>query len=224
MKMTRKKIVVIAVVVCLVAILSMGTLAWFIDTDSSQNDFFVTNSENGADAIFSIDVKENVEGSQVPVDGFEFNNILPGQTIAKNPYVINTGSYSQYVRVTVTISDYNAFVAILGENYEMAKAFGGINTTDWEFDSKSTNTANDGSVSYVYYLKSTLERNSSVELFTSVTIPYQLTQTQVAETTLSNGFSITVFAEAVQTENVGVTNEVGADRARKAFEYVAAHN
>ena len=69
MKITKKKVVVTSIAVCLVAILSMGTLAWFTDSDSATNNFFVTNSDQGADAIFSIDVKENVEGSQTPVDG-----------------------------------------------------------------------------------------------------------------------------------------------------------
>ena len=225
MKITKKKVVVTSIAVCLVAILSMGTLAWFTDSDSATNNFFVTNSDQGADAIFSIDVKENVEGSQTPVDGYNFNNILPNQTISKNPYVVNTGSYDQYVRVTITISDYNAFVGALTEHYEIANAFGGINTASWEFDKKIVNDdpAVD-TVSYVYYLKTVLAPTNQVELFESVTIPYQLTREDVANTTLSDGFSITVLAEAVQTQNVGVTNETGAAMAKRAFEYVAANS
>ena len=79
-------------------------------------------------------------------------------------------------------------------------------------------------MSYVYYLKTVLAPTNQVELFESVTIPYQLTREDFANTTLSDGFSISVLAEAVQTQNVGVTNETGAAMAKRAFEYVAANS
>ena len=209
MKLNKKKVLVIALAVCLIATLSMGTLAWFTDDDSSVNDFYVTNSDKtDPEAIFSVDVRENVNGETTYVDGYTFTHITPNQTIEKAPYVINTGAYDQYVRATVTISDYAAFVAALGENYIMENVFKGINS-DWEFDKKVVNT-NADTVSYVFYLDHVLTVNSTSVLFTQVVIPYQLEKEDFINTTLSNGFEISVFAEAIQSANTG-------DNAQAAF-------
>lgn len=235
MKLNKKKIVVVSIAVCLVAILSMGTLAWFTDSDSTTNEFFVTDSTQGPDAVFSIEVKEIVDGQAQPVDNARFEDILPGQVIGKEPYVYNTGAYDQYVRATVTISDYAAFAAALG-NYPLeAKVFGGINPA-WVFDSKVEDTTAD-TVSYVFYYNGVLApydatTDNKVVLFETVTIPTELTQQDMASNatettqntnTLADGFTISVLAEAVQTENVGVTNETGAAAAKVAFDFVAAN-
>lgn len=232
MKLNKKKIVVVSIAVCLVAILSMGTLAWFTDSDSTTNNFGVTNSQDGADAIFSIEVKEIVEGEATAVDSTTFSDLLPNQTVEKEPFVYNTGSYDQYVRATVTISDYAAFVAALGQDYVMETVFGGINSA-WVFDSKSVNDVAD-TVSYVFYYNGILApytdtADNKVVLFETVTLPKELTQEDfgsnatdtVANTnTLADGFTISVLAEAVQTENVGVTTQTGAAAAKVAFDFV----
>lgn len=203
MKLNKKKVLVIALAVCLIATLSMGTLAWFTDDDTSVNDFYVTDSDqNDPEAIFSVDVRENVNGDIAnSVDGYTFDHITPNQTIAKAPYVINTGAYDQFVRATVTISDYAAFVAALGADYRMEDVFKGI-TSEWEFDKKVVDT-NADTVSYVFYLDRVLSVGSTAVLFNKVIIPYQLEKEDFINTTLSNGFEISVFAEAIQSANTG---------------------
>ena len=205
MKLNKKKVLVIALAVCLIATLSMGTLAWFTDNDSSVNDFYVTNSDKtDPEAIFSVEVRENVVGGTANAfDGYTFEHITPNQTIEKAPYVINTGVYDQYVRATVTISDYAAFVAALGADYRMEDVFKGING-DWEFDKKVVDTTAD-TVSYVFYLDHVLTVNSTSVLFTEVVIPYQLEKEDFINTTLSDGFEISVFAEAIQSANTGTS-------------------
>ena len=210
MKLNKKKVLVIALAVCLIATLSMGTLAWFTDTDSSVNDFFVTNSDKtDPEAIFSVEVRENVAGGTAnSVNGYTFTHITPNQTIEKAPYVVNTGVYDQYVRATVTISDYAAFVTALGANYKMEEVFLGINPA-WEFDHKEVSRTDD-TVSYVFYLNRVLTVDDTAVLFTKVVIPYQLEKEDFINTTLSNGFEISVFAEAIQSANTG-------DNAQAAF-------
>ena len=207
MKLNKKKVLVIALAVCLIATLSMGTLAWFTDNDSSVNDFYVTDSEqHDPEAIFSVEVRENVVGGTANAfDGYTFEHITPNQTIEKAPYVVNTGAYDQYVRATVTISDYAAFVTALGEDYRMENVFQNINA-DWEFDKKVVNT--DDTVSYVFYLDhvltaDTTSADNTAVLFTQVRIPFQLTKEHFSNTTLSDGFAISVFAEAIQSANTG---------------------
>lgn len=232
MKMTKKKVFLAALAVCLVAIISMSTLAWFSDSDSVTNNFFVTNSDQDADAIFSVDVTENVAdpgANPKPVNGYDFKDILPGDKLVKQPFVTNKGSYDQFVRVTVTISDYNAFNAVLGEKYPVASLFGGLN---WGYDgaqlvldSHTEDKAGDGKLVYVFYVNEIVSPGESVRLFDKVLIPYQLEQADVANTSLKDGFSIDIFAEAVQTENVGTAFEdlptANAANAKLAFEYVA---
>ena len=65
MKMTKKKVFVTALAVCLVAILSMGSLAWFSAQDSVTNNFHIADSaDNNPDDIFSVDVYEKYDSDE----------------------------------------------------------------------------------------------------------------------------------------------------------------
>lgn len=57
----KKKVFVAALAVCLVAILSFSTLAWFNDSDSVTNNFYVGGDGTDADKIFNLDVYEQVD-------------------------------------------------------------------------------------------------------------------------------------------------------------------
>ena len=111
MKMTKKKVFVTALAVCLIAILSMGSLAWFSAQDSVTNNFYVADSEdNNPDDIFSVDVYEKYDsdGDGTPEEyqsGITYNDIHPGDELAKDAIVKNPGHYVQYIRVIITISD-----------------------------------------------------------------------------------------------------------------------
>lgn len=109
MKITKKKVFVSALAVCIVAILSMGSLAWFTDSDDATNKFYVADSTQIPDKIFSIDLMEGVDtdgdgkkdasvaynGDKKNV-GWNYNNIKPGDKLVKEPWIKNTGSYEQW--------------------------------------------------------------------------------------------------------------------------------
>ena len=87
MKMTKKKVFAAALAVCLVAILSMSTLAWFSAQDTVKNEFFVADStDTDKNDIFSVDVLERVDTDGNGVydatlsspNGFDYKDILPG--------------------------------------------------------------------------------------------------------------------------------------------------
>ena len=59
MKMTKKKVFVASLAVCLVAVLSMGTLAWFTATDSVENIFQVSTETGATDADFELTLFES---------------------------------------------------------------------------------------------------------------------------------------------------------------------
>lgn len=202
MKFTKKKIFVIALAICLIATISMGTLAWFSASDSVTNDFYIADSgdhSDDPDAIFSVAVWEKTPDSNEDTDGYEYTKILPGTVLTKEPHVENTGYYSQYIRAVVTISDAAAWIAAV-DGIDMAEVFLGFDESKWTNISMERDTAAD-TLTYVLYYDGILESGKDITLFEQVKIPVSLTVEQAAA--FAGGFSITVKAQAVQTENVG---------------------
>lgn len=212
MKITKKKVFVSALIICLLAIVSMSTLAWFSASDSVKNEFYVADSgdhTDDPDAIFSVAVWEKTPESDKDTDGYTYNEILPGAKLTKEAHVENTGYYSQYIRAIVTISDANAWLAAV-EGIDMAEVFLGFDESVWTNISMEHDTTAD-TLTYVLYYDGILESGKDITLFNQVKIPESLTVAQAAA--FAGDFSITVKAQAVQTENVG-------NNAFEAFETV----
>lgn len=223
MKMTKKKVFVAALAVCLVAILSMGTLAWFSDSDSVENKFMIADSEDDTpDEIFSVDVWENTPDGDKDQDGYEYEDILPGDTLKKEARVENTGHYDQYVRVTVTISDAQAWINALGEDFNVASIFDGFIATDWNHIWNNMNGATTvpENLVYVMYYKDIVKSGDVINVFNNVKIPTSLTREEAVA--FGEGFNITVKAEAVQTDNVVPAGTDAVDAAWVAFKTVEA--
>lgn len=217
MKNTKKKVFVAALAVCLVAILSAGSLAWFSDTESVNNKFlFATTEDDTADEVFNVVLDE----PNAPADK-EYKDIEPGAVLAKDPTITNAGYYDQYIRVTVTIKNATKFIEhIMGGNSRFrADVFRDFNEDKWrseKIDGEKDNAAN--TITYTFYYhgilagKQTTDPNkvSSETLFTAVIIPGEnLSKEAVAdlnkaahEAGATQSFEIDVKAEAVQTENV----------------------
>lgn len=217
MKMTKKKVAVIALAVCLLAILSMGTLAWFSAQDSVVNEFYVADSDDDtADEIFSLDVYEYTENSptnKVPANE-TYKEVLPGATLKKEPHVANTGHYDQYVRVIVTISDAAVWQNVFGSDFgdaALLACFDGFDMTMWS-EIKTEVVAADDIIRVVMYYDGILDGSdtendgnaevSDITVFKNVKIPEAMERDDAAAFG-ADGFTITVKAQAVQTENVG---------------------
>ncbi len=218
--MTKKKIFVIALAICMLAILSAGSLAWFSAQDSVKNEFFIAASDDlNKDDIFSIDVMERIDQNKDGVydatltspEGYDYKEILPGDKLVKEPFVRNTGFYDQYIRVTVTISDATAWINAMGLDFAIENVFEGYDASKWNNISKDINGETD-TITYVLYYNGILDgadttndgtsgTTNDVVLFTHVNIPEYLNQEQAAA--FKGDFSISIKAEAVQTENVG---------------------
>ena len=227
--MTKKKIFVIALVVCLIAILSAGSLAWFSAQDSVKNEFFIAASDDlTKDDIFSVDVMERVDQDNDGVydttlsapEGYDYKDIQPGDKLVKEPFVRNTGYYDQYIRVTVTISDAAAWVNALGADADVTKVLVGFDADKWTHIWNNTNGATQlpEELVYVMYYKDILKSGEDVSVFTHVQIPTSLDQEQAA--LFGGDFSISIKAEAVQTENVVPEGTAAEDAAWAAFKTV----
>ncbi len=225
MKLTKKKVFVSALAICLIAIISMGTLAWFSAQDEVTNKFMIADSDDDTpDEIFSVDVWENTPDGEKDQDGYEYTDILPGDTLKKEARVENTGHYDQYVRVTVTISDAQAWIAALGADFNVADVFDGFVAADWNHIWNNMNGATTIPENFVYvmYYKDIVEPGDVINVFNNVKIPTSLTREEAVA--FGGNFDITVKAEAVQTENVVPEGTAAADAAWAAFKTVEGNN
>lgn len=222
MKLNKKKVFVAALAVCLVAIISMGTLAWFSDSDFVKNDFMITDSTvTNPDEVFSVDIYEtkvdengnavtDANGNPETTDaGNTYDNIAPGDVLTKDPTVKNTGTYNQWVRVKVTLTNAENWLALFKKyNLTLNDLFTNIDSDAWVGVEDYTITG--GAMTFTYYLKDQLAPNQTVTLFDKVTIPEIFDQTDIYAV---KEFALTFVAEAVQVENT-------KDNAVDAFAFV----
>ena len=182
--------------------------------------------------------------------GWNYEDVLPGVKYHKQPIVENTGAYDQYIRVVVTLTNASGWTQVLPADYDLTKIFADHNEDEWVRDEilypglpvrvplsgGSTKLEND-TISYVYYLNKVLPhaaKNPNVDndhmatLFTSVTLPSELTQEDMAKLVKPianpNGgfdyeleFAIDIRADAIQTQGLNVTGDTIAEQAKSAF-------
>lgn len=225
--MTKRKVFLAAVVICLIAIISMGTLAWFSDSEEVKNEFKIAQSDDDtADDIFSIDVWEiDPDSNDREEVGHTYKDILPGDSLKKDVYVKNTGYYDQYVRVIVTISDAKAWLNALPDNVDAAtlatQIFKGLDLTKWDhIYNNLSEDPNAEDLIYVLYYKDIFKADDeAINVFQSIEIPTTLTRDEAAK--FDNAFTIDVKAQAVQTDNVvPATITAGKTAAWEAFNTV----
>ncbi len=228
MKGTKKKVLLASLAVCLLALLSARTLAWFTDSKEVVNEFNIATSEDTEkDDIFSVDVWENTPEGEKDEDGFVYEDILPGDVLKKEANVENTGYYDQYIRVTVTVSDAAAWQSALNTT-KVPKLEDIVNGWDRNANIWVDNSSEivDDKIVYTMYYNGILQgdmesiydnHKSVVTVFTEVKIPQSLTVEQAVA--FKNNFAISVKADAVQTENLGIDRSQG-EGAKEAFEVV----
>lgn len=220
--MSKKKLLSLALVVIMIAILSFGTLAWFNATDSVTNEFMIADSNNDGTPDFSVEVFEHDENDQ-EVDSLTFENITPNAVLEKDPTVKNTGDYSMYTRLVVTLSDATTWMNssatydLASESKFILEALVDINPAWVRYDDPAIDTAAD-TITYVYYYNGVLASEATSEaLFTKVTIPYQLQQADMNFGT-DKTFTLTIRADAIQSDNiVNAASTLNQNDAYKAF-------
>ena len=244
----KKKILAAALAVCLLGTISYSTLAWFNASQSVTNKFMVATTGTGAggsnepaEKTFSLDlfevVDKNGDGTVDPTnekiayrsdatEGWDYEDILPGVEYHKQPIVENTGSYDQYIRVVVTLSNATKWQTVLPAGYDLGKIFLNHDENVWVRDeaiklqngttvSVLTDTVAD-TISYVYYLKDALAPGSTETLFTAVKLPEHLTQEDMAKLAVQDpatgewsiDFDIAVRADAIQTKGIIIDQSI----------------
>ena len=169
--MTKRKILALALTLCMAAILIVGgTLAYFTDTDRKDNVFTVGNVD-----ITLTEPNWDANGSEDAPEAY------PGEALAKDPTVTNTGKNPCFVRIKVEGWE------VLGANNKITYR------TDYKDDVLGDNWVlhTDG---YFYYNEVLAVGDETDALFDQIVIP----------TSVTNGFDgnydLVVTAEAVQAQ------------------------
>ena len=221
--MSKKKLLSLALVVIMIATISFSTLAWFNASDSVTNDFLIADSNGDGKPDFSVEVFEHDKDDR-EVDNLKFENITPNAQLEKDPTVRNTGDYSMYTRLVVTLSDATTWLTASAK-YNLAtepkfifEKLVNINTAHWIRYNEPEIDITADTITYVYYYNGVVDPNGVTEpLFEKVTIPYQLQQDDMnfgADKT----FTMAIRADAIQSKNiVNANSSLTQNDAFKAF-------
>lgn len=172
----KKKITAVALVVALLAVgIIGGTLAYFTDNDAATNTFTVGN----------VDITLT-EPSWTATGANDAPEVYPGEALAKDPTVKNTGANPCFVRIKVTGLDSlkNAQLSNSLITYRTNYVAGALGA-NWTLHT-------DG---YFYYTGVLAANASTSALFDSIVIP-----TDVTNGYATTGYDVVVTAEAVQAQ------------------------
>lgn len=200
----KRKTLIAAVAICLAAILTLGTLAFFSDDDAITNKFMVTDSEEitDPDDLFSVVVTETDKDGNPTDKGLVYDDIKPGDELKKDPTITNTGKYDQWMRVKVTVSNAKNWMDACEKHNitDLTTIFGGFVAADWTRIDEPVYDAENDTLTYTFYYNAVLAPEASATLFKTVTIPSAFT---VEDMVALKSFELSVLAEAIQAEHTG---------------------
>lgn len=219
----KKRTFILAVIVCLVAMIGVGSLAYFQSSKNLTNYFAVAGIQDPTDpsetidpeSLFSIKLDEtNINVMTGFGDRTETGNIytgiLPGDTLVKDPTVTNTGKYDAWVRVKVTVTDAADWQTVCAKHgiTDLSTIFNGFDGKLWdrELVEDVIDTENN-TITYTYYFKTKVAPGEQATLFESITIPAQF---DVNDMAALSTFQLNIVGEAIQAANTG-------DTAQEAF-------
>ena len=212
--MNKRKILMLALSLCMVAILAVGgTLAYFMDTDAATNVFTVGN--------VAIDLTENFAENRVlvPATGSAQGGTLQNG-ITKEVFVTSTGSEEAYVRVHIAIpavlddgaDTFDAANNVLHFNYDPAS----IGAGKWDWSKTADDDVYEGNWNAYTATIDNVEYNVYVVTYTTAltkdkTTPSAMTQVYLDSTvtnedvtlikeTLGENWKILVVAEGAQAD------------------------
>lgn len=181
--MSKRRIFVIALLVCCLAVMASGSVAYFTASETAHN---VISS--GSIAIDLQELTDQVDENGDPLPFEDATGVMPGTEVSKIVQVENTGDNAVWVRIAVE----KAIDLVLPEGAEpvepdLALIALDLNTADW--------TEQDG---YYYYNKPLNLGETTVPLFTTVTFDAAMGNAYQNSTA-----TVSVRADAVQTANNG---------------------
>lgn len=208
----KKKVISIALIIALIAVIAAGSFAYFTDTKSAKNTFTV------GDVKIKLDETNINDPTGDRVTSNEYTSVFPGVEYKKDPIVTNTGKNDAYVRAVVTIENGMNW---LGFYYDKASTFPQVDAFEklicntlgegWEVVgfknvlSSQTHPTSDTVVTLKYtgdgdtgVLKSGA---ATTAMFDRIMLPAKMTATDITTRVAQNGvFHIDVVAQAIQAD------------------------
>ncbi|MCR4843211.1 MAG: M73 family metallopeptidase [Eubacterium sp.] len=174
--MKKRSLAAVLGATALVAAIGIGsTFAYFTDTDGIANSLSTGHID--------IDIYESQDEED---DGLEFSDLVPGQTVEKDPtVVVEEGSQDALIRVKVDITSEDGTISSDALDDIVLDINDG-----WTL----------GSDGYYYYGDGdgeALSAGDTATLFNTVTIPASWTNSEA-----DGNFEIELTAEAIQAENL----------------------
>lgn len=179
--MNKRKILALAIIAFLGALIVGGTSAYFTATSRTHN--IITTSGVAIELIEDTD-ELGADGRPIPFTDIE--GVMPGDKISKIPKIKNIDNSDVFVRIKLTASAKLSS----GESRDISPDF-------FEFDLNRSWTKVDG---YYYYLRILSSGETTMPLFTSVTIPEK-----VSSEYQYVSFTLSIQGEAVQVANNGTS-------------------
>lgn len=177
--MKKKNILLAGISVALVAALSVGATLAYLTAKDDQN---VTNTFAFASNI-TVDLKETTPAaaalgqataSGTNDTGFAYTNVVPGQTLPKNPYVTITSTVDTYLFIKV--AGLSQYVSLTTASEITANGWTAVGTVD---------TYGNGT----YYKVMTANDTTAQNIFSQVTISTTATAAQVTANPITIGVS-----------------------------------
>ena len=203
---TKKKMIVVAAAIAVLAIAAIGgTMAYFSDTTETAENTFTMGKVEITLQEHDVTVEDGafVQGDMLDEGEGVTYHLVPGQTAPKDPTVtVLADSEDCYVRVQVKLSDYATFQQIFAAHEDTTStALDFFTVSDsWTADMDNAMIDDDGyGVVTFYYnemVPSATIDTALTPVFTAVTLPSIFTNADAAQ--FPNGFTIEVFAEAIQ--------------------------
>lgn len=224
----KKRTFIVALIICMVAIIGIGSLAYFQASKNLTNYFAVAGVSDPTDPsatikpdeLFSIKLEEtDIRDGGKTETGNTYTDILPGVTLKKDPTVTNTGKhFDAWVRVKVTVTDAEDWIAACQKHgiTDLATIFNEYDATKWDREiAEDVHSVTNNTLTYTYYYKEKVAPEGTAKLFDSITIPAVFDIEDMASLAT---FQLKIVGEAIQADHTGET----AQKAFKEFLYPTA--
>lgn len=207
--MTKRKLMLVALSLCMVAILAIGgSLAFFTDTSKATNTFTVGDVDITLDeAPVKKDGDKWVPDTTADrtEEGNRYEDVYPGAVLPKDPTVHNVGTNDAYVRVQVQVN--KAVLACYdgdGWNAKFDDFLDGSLNEKWVIGSPITETDPETGIETVTFVINYTERlaadKDTTPVFTKIKVFEGWDNEEVNDLGLAEGTHIVILAEAIQAE------------------------
>lgn len=205
----KKKIFIVALVVCIMAIsIASASIAYFTDTESATNTFTAGNVEIQLTEINASNAKQTINDVATTID---YGTLYPGKSVEKDPTIVVTGSETAYLGAIITIENtagdgkIGSMLVDVDNNADdkvvaIDTFLSGLVSTDAtvKYVPIKDGDVTTGWTVYIIMTQeySNVDGNNSVKLFDNVIVPASWDNDEMAH---CKNLSISVKAYAVQT-------------------------